>query len=244
MDNEANQPGQSSTMWPARQAYGLAVVCLLVGLPVGYFLRSSAPPATASAPAMSAPATPLTAMSAPAPATQAAAPTGMPAGMGQGQMPTMQQMKHMADKKAEPLFAKLKSDPKNATLLYQIANLYTDTHQFKDAITYYQKALAIDPKFTKARVNMASCLYYTGNVDAALAELDKVLTYEPKHPGVLMNIGIMKWKGKNDLDGAIAAWEKLLKLNPDFEQKAVVEHMIAEAKQQQANAQSTAPPKG
>jgi hypothetical protein len=28
-----------------------------------------------------------------------------------------------------------------------------------------------------------------------------------------------KWKGKNDIDGAIAAWEKLLKLNPNFEQK-------------------------
>jgi hypothetical protein len=29
-----------------------------------------------------------------------------------------------------------------------------------------------------------------------------------------------------------AAWEKLLKLNPNFPQKAVIEHMITEAKQQ------------
>jgi cytochrome c-type biogenesis protein CcmH/NrfG len=53
-----------------------------------------------------------------------------------------------------------------------------------------------------------------------------------------------KWKGKNDIDGAIAAWEKLLKLNPNFEQKAVVQHMITEAKQQQAKSKLAPPQKG
>jgi len=41
-----------------------------------------------------------------------------------------------------------------------------------------------------------------------------------------------------------AAWEKLLKLNPNFPQKAVIEHMITEAKQQKTTAQSSNPPKG
>jgi hypothetical protein len=35
--------------------------------------------------------------------------------------------------------------------------------------------------------------------------------------------------GKNDTNAAVAAWEKLLTLNPDFPQKEMVEHMIAEA---------------
>ena len=91
---------------------------------------------------------------------------------------------------------------------------------------------------------MASCMYYTGDVDGALAELDKALTYDPKHAGTLMNIGIIKWQGKNDIDGAVAAWQTLLKLNPNFPQKDVIEHMITEAKQKQGTASAATPGKG
>jgi hypothetical protein len=45
-----------------------------------------------------------------------------------------------------------------------------------------------------------------------------------------MNLGIIKWQGKNDVDGAIAAWQTLLRLNPNFPQKEVIEHMITEAR--------------
>jgi len=36
-----------------------------------------------------------------------------------------------------------------------------------------------------------------------------------------MNIGIIKWRGKKDVDGAVAAWEKVLQYHPDFPQKAL-----------------------
>ena len=49
-----------------------------------------------------------------------------------------------------------------------------------------------------------------------------------------MNIGIIKWKGKNDIAGAVAAWEKVLQYHPDFPQKELVQHMITEAKQTKA----------
>ena len=159
-------------------------------------------------------------------------------------MPTLDDMKRMADKQAEPLLAKLKTDPKNVDLLNKTALTYKAAHQFKDAISYFQKALDVDPKNVPIRTDMASCMYYTGDVDGALAELDKSLTYDPKHPGTLMNIGIIKWQGKNDVDGAVAAWQTLLKLNPNFPQKAVIEHMITEAKQQKNTAQSSNQPKG
>ena len=59
-----------------------------------------------------------------------------------------------------------------------------------------------------------------------------------------MNIGIIKWQGKNDVPGAVAAWQTLLKLNPNFPQKDVIEHMITEAKQKQATASAATPGKG
>ena len=116
-------------------------------------------------------------------------------------MPTLDDMKRMADKQAQPLLTTLKADPKNAALLNKTALTYKAAHQFKEAIVYFQKALEIDPKNVGIRDDMASCMYYTGDVDGALDQLNKSLTYDPKHPGTLLNIGIIKWQGKNDVQG-------------------------------------------
>lgn len=203
-------------LWPVMQVGTLAVVCLVVGLAAGYLLRGSAPGKSPDAVQAAAP--------------QAMPPSGMSGGMPQT-MPSMQDMKRMGDKKAEPLLAKLKSDPNNAKLLNQVGILYRSTHQFKEAEEYFQKSLEVDPKNVDVRTDLAACMYYSGDVDAAIAELEKGLTYDPKHPGALMNLGIIRWKGKNDAPGAIASWEKLLRLNPNFPQKAAVQHMITEAQQ-------------
>jgi cytochrome c-type biogenesis protein CcmH/NrfG len=229
MDNEANQPTTSGPNWTPTQTYAMAAVCLLIGVLVGYLVRGSANPAGQAMPAS---------------AEMQQAATAPPSSVGQQKMPTLDDMKRMADKQAEPLLAKLKTDPKNVELLNKTALNYKAAHQFKDAISYFQKALDVDPKNVAIRTDMASCMYYTGDVDGALAELDKSLTYDPKHPGTLMNIGIIKWQGKHDVNGAVAAWEKLLKLNPNFPQKDVIEHLITEAKQQRNTAQSSNQPKG
>ena len=201
MEEERQQQEKTTSNWTATQTYVMAAVCLLIGVLVGYLVRGSAKSAAQAATAS-------------AEMQQAAA---SPSGMGQEQrMPTLDDMKHMADKKAEPLLEKLKTDPKNVDLLNKTALTYKAAHQFKEAIVYFQKALDVDPKNVAIRTDMASCLYYTGDVDGALAQLDKSLTYDPKHAGTLMNIGIIKWRAKNDVNGAISAWQTLLKLNPEL----------------------------
>jgi cytochrome c-type biogenesis protein CcmH/NrfG len=228
--NEAPKPNDKTTSsWTATQTYVMAAVCLLIGVLVGYLVRGSANPAgqvaTSSAGIQQA----------------ASAP---PPGMAQQRAPTLDDLKRMADKQAEPLLTKLKTDPRNVELLNKTALTYKAAHQFRDAIGYFQKALEVDPKNVPVRTDMASCMFYTGDVDGALAELNKSLSYDPKHAGTLMNIGIIKWQGKNDINGAIAAWQTLLKLNPNFPQKDVIEHMITEAKQQRNTAQRSNLPKG
>ena len=143
MDNQANQPGTSGTTWKPSQTYAMAAVCLVIGVIVGYLLRGSA-----------APAPPPAAM------TTAAQPAGDPhAGMDQQRMPSLEEMKKMANKQAEPLLTKLKTDPNNVDLLNKTALTYKVSHQFKDAIAYFQKALDIDPKNVAIRTDMASCMY-------------------------------------------------------------------------------------
>ncbi len=229
MEEQAKQSGKTAGNWTVTQTYAMAAVCLVIGVLVGYLVRGSANPAVQAAPA----------------ATQAQPAAAAPSGsMGEHPMPTMDDMKRMADKQAEPLLTTLKTDPKNAALLNKTALTYKAAHQFKEAITYFQKALDVDPKNVAIRDDMASCMYYTGDVDGALDELNKSLTYDPKHPGTLLNIGIIKWQGKNDVKGAVASWQTLLKLNPNFPQKEAVEHLITQAQQPPNTAQAPNPPKG
>jgi cytochrome c-type biogenesis protein CcmH/NrfG len=210
MADEIIEPGSGKSGWSSVQVYVMGAICLALGLALGYLFRGSqAQSATASVSSQSG----------------QAAPAGMPQ-----QMPTLDQMKQMADKKAEPLLAQLKNDPKNVDLLKQVARIYEATHQFSEAARYYGKILDINPKDVATRTQMATCLYYNGDVEGALSQLQQGLQDDPKDPNSLFNLGMIRWKGKNDSKGALQAWNQLLKSNPQLEsnKKAQVEKLIAE----------------
>src|SRR5271166_1389197 len=217
MPNEPTTQPTARSVWRVKQVYAMAVICLAVGLAIGYLFRGSQSPAAPPAANVQA-------------STQPSAPPG---GMA-GQMPTLEQMKQMADTKAAPLLEKLKGDPNNSDLLIQVGNLYQATHQFKEAAGYYDKALQVDPKNVAIRTQMASCLYYNGDVDGAISQLQQALHYDPKDANSLFNLGMIQWQGKQDSKGAVATWQLLLKSNPQLsaERKTVVQKMIADAQMQ------------
>jgi cytochrome c-type biogenesis protein CcmH/NrfG len=212
MDNETNAQPTAESVWQTKQVYAMAAVCLLVGLAIGFLFRGSQSPARSVAQVGS---------------TQPAAVAG-PVG---GKMPSMEDMKGMADKKAAPLLEKLKSDPKNSDLLFQTGNIYKATHQFKEAGVYYEKSLQVDPKNIAVRTELASCLYYDGDVDGAISQLQQSLNYDPKDANSLFNLGVIKWQGKQDGPGALTAWRELLKSNPQLsaDRKAAVQKLMADA---------------
>jgi cytochrome c-type biogenesis protein CcmH/NrfG len=206
--------------WQARQAYAMAVFCLLAGLAMGYFLRGSQSPDSKA----SAASERTSAHGASAAVTQTPA------------MPSMEQMRQMADAKAGPLLEQLKHDPRNAGLLVQVGNIYKATHQFKQAAEYYGQSLKIEPN-NAVRVEMASCLHYTGDANGALEQLTLVLKSEPHNINALFNQGMIRWQAQHDAAGALASWEALLRTNPDLdaEKRAQVEHLMAEIQQPKAH---------
>ena len=206
-----NDQSRSST-WTSTQAYVLAVICLLSGVVVGYLLRDSRP-TQASVSAKQAPI--------PSQGSQPGA-AGAPVNAAQ--------LKRMADKQAEPLLNELKTKPTDAVLLAQAGNVYYDAHQFNDAIDFYTRSLQSDPKNTNVRTDMATALWYAGNVDRAIAEFDRVLKQEPNKGIALFNRGVVKWQGKMDVEGAVADWETLLKVYPNYPQRPAVEQLILQAK--------------
>jgi tetratricopeptide (TPR) repeat protein len=137
----------------------------------------------------------------------------------------------MADKQAEPLLAQLKSNPNDATLLANIGNLYYDAQQYKEAIGYYDKSLNADPKNVNIRTDLGTAYFYAGDTTRAISEFQTALKDDPKHGQTLFNLGMVQWQGKGDLNGAIASWEKLLKVAPDYPDRARVEQLLAKAKE-------------
>jgi tetratricopeptide (TPR) repeat protein len=198
----------TSNEWTSVQAYTLAVICLLIGVAGGWLFRGSKSPAVG----------PLVG------SASASAPASM------GAQPTPEQMKKMADTQAAPMLEKLKSDPNNADLLASIGNIYYDTQQYPAAIDYYQRALKVQPADAGVRTDMATAYWYMGDADTAITEFNKALSYEPNKSNTLFNLGLVKWQGKMDVNGAVAAWEKLLQTNPNYEGKDQVQQLMAQAK--------------
>ena len=196
--------------WTGRVVYGMATLSLLLGLAAGYLLRGSESHNAAAGTGYSPEAPP---------------PSNMRT------MPSLEQMKHMAEKQVDPLLTQLKKNPRDKDLLLRVAYFYESAHQFKEAVSYFDQSLEIDPRNVAVRTEKASCLYYTGEIDGALTELQESLKMNPKDANTLFNLGVIRWKGKKDPEGAIAAWQQLLKTNPNHEKKAIVERMIAEARQ-------------
>jgi cytochrome c-type biogenesis protein CcmH/NrfG len=205
-ENENSSTGQ----WTSTQAYVLSVICLLVGVAVGYLARGSASPQTAGIQAQAA--------------TQA--------GMGSApQAPSPEQMRQMAETEAAPLIAQLKSDPNNSDLLYKVGNIYYDAQQYADAVNYYERCLKLNPKATDVRTDMATAYHFMGKTDRALQEYGEVLKIDGTHANALFNTGMVKWQDKQDMSGAIVAWKRLLETNPQYAQRDKVQQLIAQAEQ-------------
>ncbi len=215
MSRNGNNRTEAITGWSTTQAYTLAVVCLLLGGALGYLVRGSEPAAVAPA--------------------QAAVTTQ--GNFGQGQIPGFASVPgsgsspELVDKAAQPMLEALKRNPKDSDTLAKVGNLYYDAQLYDKAIAYYQQALKIAPSNADIRTDMGTAMFYLGDSDKALAEFDKALSYRPNHPNTLFNTGIVKWQGKKDAPGAIAAWEKLLKTNPNYPERQKVEDLMNRAKE-------------
>lgn len=122
----------------------------------------------------------------------------------------------------------LASDPKNVKAAVQLANKLYDAGRYGEAIPYYQQAVAIDARDVSVSTDLGTALYYAGRPDEALAQLDKSLAIDASHAQTLFNVGIIRRDGKKDPKGAREAWERLLKVAPNYPDAARVRTMLGE----------------
>jgi tetratricopeptide (TPR) repeat protein len=203
---------KTSQQWTQKQAVVLSLACLAAGICGGLLIHGSQKIGNAVA-AKTVDATPAAAASAPGAGADDAA-----------------QLKAMADSQAAPLIEELKSQPNNAQLLTNVGNLYYDAKQYQVAADYYERALKVNPSDVSVRTDLGTGYWYMGDADRAIKEFNQALSYSPNNPNTLFNRGLVKWQGKKDAAGALADWQQLLAVNPDYQAKSQVEQMMAQVK--------------
>ena len=199
--------GQQARFWSSGQTYTMAVICLLLGVVVGYLVHA---PAVANSNVSS---------------TSIAPPPNSTA-----TVPSAQDLKRMADKQVAPLLEELQKRPNDADLLTKIGTAYLAAQQFQSAQQYLAQAAAV--KASPETLNeLAFVQYSLGDVDKSIETLNHALKADPRNGKLLYNLGMFQWHGKSDPKAAIAAWQSFLKANPNDPKRSQVDHMIAQAKQ-------------
>jgi len=103
----------------------------------------------------------------------------------------------------------------NAKPRVELGNLYFDAERYDDAIMWYEQAVKLQPNDENLSTDLGVCYYYTNQPDKALARFDASLKINPKHVKTLLNVGIVRAFGKQDLAGATKAWEQVIALDPN-----------------------------
>lgn len=114
----------------------------------------------------------------------------------------------------QSLQAAIKNDPRNLKALIELGNAYFDTEQFDPAIEMYSRALEIEPMNSDVRTDRGIMYRRKGETDRALADFKKAAADDPKHLNSRYNLGVVLLHDKNDIKGAIRAWEDYLALDP------------------------------
>jgi cytochrome c-type biogenesis protein CcmH/NrfG len=108
--------------------------------------------------------------------------------------------------------------PTDAAVRAMLGNLYFDGERYDQAVTWYEASLKLDPNAVEVSTDLAVAYYYTQQADRALAQLDHSLELDPAHLKTLLNQGIIRAFGKQDLKGAAESWQRVVAIAPTSEE--------------------------
>ena len=129
--------------------------------------------------------------------------------------PTAPQPPPIDPARVQALEAAAKQNPSDIESRVQLGNLFFDAEQYPQSIAWYEQAIALNAKDPNLSTDLGVAYYYTNQPDRALAQFDRSLQNDPNHIKTLLNVGIVRAFGKQDLPGAAQAWERVAQLAPN-----------------------------
>ncbi len=128
--------------------------------------------------------------------------------------------------------------PGNFQAWTQLANLYFDTGQYTKAVQAYETSLDLHAGNANIWTDLGVMYRRTDQPQKAIEAFDKAMALDPSHQTSRLNKGIVLLYDLDDAEGAIAAWEALLDINPEATSgsgqsiRSFVEHLRSELKKQ------------
>ena len=122
------------------------------------------------------------------------------------------------ESRASAMKTTAQQNPTDAVTRVQLGNMYFDAGRFPEAVDWYEAALKIHPKDVNVSTDLGISYYYMNQPDRALAQFDRSLEIDSGHATTLLNIGIVRAFGKQDLKGAAEVWQKVLVVAPSSEE--------------------------
>ena len=141
-------------------------------------------------------------------ATKPAAPPTTTAAPAQAQAGNERPFPELDVQRAATLEREAKARPNDAPVRVELANLYFDAGRLRSG------------RILRVSTDLALCYLSLRQPDKALAQIDKSLAIDPKHLKTLLNQGIIRAFGKEDLAGAQESWEKVVKFGPNTPEAA------------------------
>ena len=113
------------------------------------------------------------------------------------------------------LEAAVKKEQVPAATWTELGNLYFDTGRVTDAINAYERSLALAPGNPDVLTDLGIMYRENKAPQKAVDCFRKALAADPRHENALFNSGVVLYNDLGRKDEAVAAWRKLLALNPN-----------------------------
>jgi cytochrome c-type biogenesis protein CcmH/NrfG len=132
--------------------------------------------------------------------------------------PQQQQQPGLTSEQARTILAleqEVAANPTNADAWTQLGHVYYDTDNPAKAIIAYEKSLELRPNDPNVLTDLGVMYRRSRQPEKALAAFDQAMSIAPNHEQSRFNKGVVLRYDLNDREGALKAWEELLKINPN-----------------------------
>ena len=128
--------------------------------------------------------------------------------------------------------------------MLRAAHASLDAGRYQEAIAAYKAVVKRQPDNVDAITHLGVILSLAGHADGALEAFDKALSIQPDYAHALWDKARVLYEQKQDYTGAIAAWERFVRVGPAGADRDQALARIRAARARLAAAPSSAPSAG
>lgn len=112
------------------------------------------------------------------------------------------------------LEAAVRKDPASADKWTELGNLFFDAGRVGEAIHAYERSLALAPGNADVLTDLGIMYRENKAPEKAVECFRKAFAADPRHENALFNAGVVLYNDLGRKEEAVAAWRRLLELNP------------------------------